>query len=91
LGLQIHTTPGHTAGHISIFDQDTGVLVAGDALTNEGRLAGSNPQFTEDEAAAAASVLKMAKLAPRTILVGHGEPVTDGAADALEQLASSLS
>jgi glyoxylase-like metal-dependent hydrolase (beta-lactamase superfamily II) len=90
-GLQILTTPGHTAGHISIFDQDTGVLVAGDALTNEGRLAGSNPQFTEDEAAAAASVLKMAKLAPRTILVGHGEPVTDGAADALDQLASSLS
>ena len=90
-GLQIVATPGHTAGHISIFDQDTGVLVAGDALTNEGRLAGSNPQFTEDEAAAAASVLRMAKLAPKTILVGHGDPVTDGAADALEQLASSLS
>jgi glyoxylase-like metal-dependent hydrolase (beta-lactamase superfamily II) len=90
-GLQILTTPGHTAGHISIFDKDTGVLVAGDALTNEGQLAGSNPQFTEDEAAAAASVRKLAKLAPRTILVGHGDPVVDGAAAELEELASSLS
>ena len=89
-GLQIVGTPGHTVGHISIFDQDTGVLVAGDSLTNEGQLAGSNPQFTEDEAAAAASVRKMAGLAPATILVGHGDPVTDGAADALQQLASSL-
>jgi hypothetical protein len=32
----------------------------------------------------------MADLAPTTILVGHGNPVTDGAADALQQLASSL-
>lgn len=90
-GLQVLATPGHTAGHLSVYDEATGVLVAGDSLTNEGGLAGSNPQFTEDEAAAAASVLKMAKLSPRTILVGHGDPVVDGAAAELEQLASSLS
>jgi glyoxylase-like metal-dependent hydrolase (beta-lactamase superfamily II) len=89
-GLQVLATPGHTAGHLSVFDEDTGVLVAGDSLTNEGVLAGSNPDFTEDEVAAAASVRKMAELAPRTILVGHGDPVVDGAAAALEQLASSL-
>lgn len=90
-GLQVLATPGHTAGHLSVYDEATGVLVAGDSLTNEGGLAGSNPQFTEDEAAAAASVLKMAKLSPRTILVGHGDPVVDGAAAELDQLASSLS
>lgn len=89
-GLQIVGTPGHTAGHISIFDEDTGVLVAGDALNNDGQLAGSSPEFTEDQAAADASVRKMAGLAPRTILVGHGDPVTDGAAEALQKLASSL-
>ncbi len=89
-GLQIVGTPGHTPGHLSIFDEDTGVLVAGDSLTNDGELAGPSPEFTEDAAAAAASVRKMAGLAPRTILVGHGEPVTAGAADALQQLASSL-
>jgi glyoxylase-like metal-dependent hydrolase (beta-lactamase superfamily II) len=89
-GLQIVATPGHTVGHISVFDEDTGVLVAGDALNNDGRLSGSNPQFTEDGAAAAASVRVLADLAPRTILVGHGPPVLDGAADALRQLADSL-
>jgi glyoxylase-like metal-dependent hydrolase (beta-lactamase superfamily II) len=72
-------------------DPDTGVLVAGDALTNMGQLAGSNPQFTEDELAAAESVRKLAQLAPTTILVGHGEPVIDGASAALEELARSLS
>jgi glyoxylase-like metal-dependent hydrolase (beta-lactamase superfamily II) len=90
-GLQIVATPGHTPGHLAVFDEDTSVLVAGDALTNEGALAGSNPEFTEDEAAAVASVHKLAQLAPSTILVGHGDPVVDGAAAALEQLASSLS
>jgi hypothetical protein len=36
-------------------------------------------------------VRRLAQLAPSTILVGHGDPVVDGAAAALEQLASSLS
>lgn len=89
-GLQIVGTPGHTAGHISIFDEDTGVLVAGDALNNDGGLSGSAPEFTENEAAAAASVLKMARLRPKTILVGHGEPIVDVGAAALERLAASL-
>jgi len=89
-GLQVIATPGHTAGHLAVFDEETGVLVAGDALTNMGRLAGSNPQFTEDKAAAVASVRKLAQLAPKTILVGHGEPVTSGATSELRRLASSL-
>ena len=66
------------------------MLVAGDALNNDGGLAGSSPQFTEDAAAAAESVRTMARLRPRTILVGHGPPVTDRAAEAFDQLAQSL-
>ena len=89
-GLRVVATPGHTAGHVAVFDADTGVLVAGDALTNTDGLSGSNPEFTEDEAAAAASVRKLAELAPKTILVGHGDPVVDRASAALSQLASSL-
>ena len=89
-GLQVIATPGHTPGHLAVFDEDTGVLVAGDALNNNEGLAGSSPEFTEDMAAAEASVIKLARLAPRTILVGHGDPITDGAAAALEELASSL-
>ncbi len=89
-GLQVVATPGHTAGHVSLFDAGTGVLVAGDALTHQGALAGSNPEFTEDAQAAATSVATLAALRPRTILVGHGPPVVQDAAQALTDLAASL-
>jgi glyoxylase-like metal-dependent hydrolase (beta-lactamase superfamily II) len=89
-GLRVVATPGHTAGHVAVFDPDAGLLVAGDALTNMAGLAGSNPQFTDDEGAAEESVRTLAGLAPRTILVGHGDPVLDGAATALRRLAFSL-
>ncbi len=61
-GLQVVATPGHTAGHVAVFDPDGGVLVAGDALINDGGLSGSNPRFTEDERAAAESVRRDAGL-----------------------------
>ena len=79
-GLQIIGTPGHTAGHISVFDEVGGILVAGDALgTVGGPLAGSNPQFTADAGAAHASIVKLGKLRFETLLVGHGEPILSGA------------
>jgi len=90
-GLQVVATPGHTPGHVAVFDADSGVVVAGDALNNNsGRLTGAAPQFTEDEAAAADSVRKLAGLQPRVILVGHGPPVERAAAAALQRLAGSL-
>ncbi len=89
-GTRIVATPGHTAGHMAVFDPDTGVLVAGDALTNPGTLSGPSPEFTEDMDVAVASVRALAELAPSIVLVGHGEPVTEGAADALAALAASL-
>jgi glyoxylase-like metal-dependent hydrolase (beta-lactamase superfamily II) len=79
-GLRIVGTPGHTAGHVSVLDEAGGVLVAGDALgTVGGTLAGSNPQFTEDAAAARATVVKLGRLTFETLLVGHGEPILAGA------------
>ncbi|GAB2577888.1 hypothetical protein Aab01nite_10800 [Paractinoplanes abujensis] len=89
-GLRIIGTPGHTAGHISVFDPSTGTLVAGDALNTNSGLAGSDPQYTENETEAAASVKKLAGLDIKAILPGHGDPITSGAADALRKLAGSL-
>jgi glyoxylase-like metal-dependent hydrolase (beta-lactamase superfamily II) len=90
-GLRIIDTPGHTTGHVSVFDPATGVLVAGDALrTNAGGLAGSDPQYTADPIDADASVRKLAALDVRVILPGHGEPLTADAAGALRKLAASL-
>ncbi|MFG1609588.1 MBL fold metallo-hydrolase [Actinoplanes sp. NPDC049265] len=89
-GLRIIGTPGHTAGHVSVFDPGTGVLVAGDALRTTDGLAGSDPQYTADQAQAAASVKKLAGLDVKQILPGHGDPLTAGAADALRKLAASV-
>ncbi|AGL17174.1 MBL fold metallo-hydrolase [Actinoplanes sp. N902-109] len=89
-GLRILATPGHTAGHISVFDPSTGTLVAGDALRTTDGLQGSDPQYTADATQAAASVRKLATLDIKAILPGHGDPLTTGAADALRKLAASL-
>jgi glyoxylase-like metal-dependent hydrolase (beta-lactamase superfamily II) len=90
-GLQIIGTPGHTPGHVAVFDPDTGTLVTGDALRTSGtELAGPDERYTADMTQAAASVRKLAALDVRTILPGHGDPVTSGAADALRTLADSL-
>jgi len=84
-------TPGHTAGHISILDTDTGLLVAGDALTLDGtELTGSNPQFTADVDQAEASVRKLADLRFDTLLLGHGDPIESGADQQVAALAASL-
>lgn len=89
-GLQIIGTPGHTAGHISVFDATSGVLVAGDALnTQEGAVLGANPSFTADMATATESVRRLAALGVTTVLPGHGPPVTD-AGPLLADLAASV-
>ncbi len=89
-GLRIVATPGHTAGHIAVLDEAGGILVAGDALgTTGGTLAGSNPSFTEDAAAAKASVVKMGQLTFETLLVGHGEPILEGASAQVAALAAA--
>ncbi|XVU29728.1 MBL fold metallo-hydrolase [Actinoplanes sp. CA-054009] len=88
-GLRIVGTPGHTLGHISVFDPSTGTLVAGDALRTTEGLTGSDPKYTADLDQAAASLKKLAALDVKTILPGHGEPLTEGAADALRKLAGS--
>ncbi len=89
-GLQVIATPGHTAGHVSVFDPDTGILVAGDALNlSTGDLTGSAPEFTADAAAADASVDKLATLEVQSILAGHGDPLTEDAGPALTALAGA--
>jgi glyoxylase-like metal-dependent hydrolase (beta-lactamase superfamily II) len=79
----IHT-PGHTPGHISLFREKDGVLVAGDAFvttmqesllavaTQKRFVCGPPKYFTPDWGAAARSVKKLAALEPNVITTGHG-------------------
>ena len=80
--LRIVTTPGHTPGHIAVFDEALGVLVAGDALTtNDGRATSWPSGSTEDPEEAQRSVAKLAALDFETLYVGHGEPIESAASD----------
>jgi glyoxylase-like metal-dependent hydrolase (beta-lactamase superfamily II) len=89
-GLQVVDTPGHTPGHIAIFDTDSRVLVAGDAISNTiDGLQGPMMEFTDDMSTAEESVRKLAALEPQVILFGHGPPIQRDAAAQLRQLASS--
>ena len=79
----IHT-PGHTPGHISLFREKDGVLIAGDAFvttmqesllavaTQKRYVCGPPKYFTPDWGAAARSVKELAALEPNVITTGHG-------------------
>jgi glyoxylase-like metal-dependent hydrolase (beta-lactamase superfamily II) len=90
-GLEIIDTPGHTPGHISIFDPIGGLLVAGDAMNGaDGGVIGANPQFTADMDTADESIKKLAALTFDTVVFGHGEPVIGGASQLVADLAAAL-
>ncbi|AWE08534.1 MBL fold metallo-hydrolase [Lysinibacillus sp. 2017] len=82
----IHT-PGHTPGHISLFRDEDGALIAGDAfvtvkqeslykvLTQEKEISGPPRYFTTDWLAAWNSVKKLKSLQPTVAITGHGLPM----------------
>ncbi|MFE5118265.1 MBL fold metallo-hydrolase [Streptomyces sp. NPDC056669] len=79
---EVARTPGHTPGHLALWQPDERLLVVGDALSDYDvgwvNLALDGP---EAAATALASLTRMADLDPRVILPSHGPvPVDPGAA-----------
>ncbi|MEO0493353.1 MAG: MBL fold metallo-hydrolase [Actinomycetota bacterium] len=90
-GLEVVATPGHTAGHISVYDREAGLLVAGDAInTLDGGVQGPNERFTADLEVANDSARRLAELSFNTLLAGHGEPIEDMADTAVQSMAAAL-
>jgi glyoxylase-like metal-dependent hydrolase (beta-lactamase superfamily II) len=90
-GLRVIATPGHTPGHVCVFDPAGSLLILGDAMTNIGnKLGGPSPQYTADMAEAHQSVKKLAKLKFQSAVFGHGEPIDNGASQAIAKLAGTL-
>ena len=89
-------TPGHTAGHISLWRESDRVLLAGDALatmnqdswisnvTERKEFCKPPAPFTTDWTAARQSVELLADLEPNIVAAGHGQPIDD--ADTAQQL-----
>ncbi|HWP57370.1 MAG TPA: MBL fold metallo-hydrolase, partial [Candidatus Acidoferrales bacterium] len=90
-GLRVIATPGHTPGHVCVFDPVASLLILGDAMNNVGNhLTGPNPQYTADMALANRSVEKLAKLKFERALFGHGEPIDKSASQLIAKLAAAL-
>jgi len=90
-GLRVIGTPGHTLGHVSVYDAAASTFISGDAITNVGgSLAGSAPQYTADMAKAAESVRKIAGLGFERAFFMHGDPIEKGAAAQIGKLALAL-
>ena len=80
-------TPGHTAGHMSLFRDADRTLIVGDAFcttkqesflavaTQKPELHGPPAYFTTDWNAARESVRRLAALVPAVIAPGHGQPM----------------
>ena len=80
----IHT-PGHTPGHISLFREKDGVMIAGDAFvttmqesliavaSQKKYVCGPPKYFTPDWGSAARSVKTLASMEPNVIATGHGQ------------------
>lgn len=80
-GWRFAWTPGHTAGHVSLFRPADRVLVAGDAvLPRITPTLGVNRQRADPVGDYAAALARLEALAPALVLPGHGRPPEDGMA-----------
>jgi glyoxylase-like metal-dependent hydrolase (beta-lactamase superfamily II) len=91
--LQVIHAPGHTPGHIALFDTRDGTLIAGDAFQTHAGLAVSGtlrwlfpfPAIaTWHRQLALASARRLRSLQPTRLAVGHGE-VFESPLEAIDQ------
>ena len=87
-GLEVVATPGHTPGHVAFLLPAHGILLAGDALWNLGRLS-PGPRYPSSALSARPATLRrLATLDVATLAVAHGPPVTHGTRERLERIAA---
>jgi glyoxylase-like metal-dependent hydrolase (beta-lactamase superfamily II) len=90
-GLRVIPTPGHTPGHVCLWHEEDGALLAGDALIVEsGELTLPASSLSHDPPQARASLAALRGLPVRHLLPGHGAPILDHAQATLTALLDRL-
>lgn len=88
-GLHVVHTPGHTPGSICLYAPRDGLLFVGDVLQARfGRVGFASRLYSDDYAAARASVQRLADLEVETIVFSHYPPWRRDARDVLQALAA---
>jgi glyoxylase-like metal-dependent hydrolase (beta-lactamase superfamily II) len=90
-GLQAVFTPGHAPGHLAFWQPQQRLLFCGDVMFNLTKMGLPFRLVTVDMAEDKRSIQKLAKLDPAIICFGHGNPVTENAAERLRALAQQVS
>ena len=84
-GFQVLDTPGHSAGHVSLWRESDRTLICGDVFTNIDTATGipglHEPKryFTPDPPRNRESIRRVAALEPALVCFGHGRPLRDPA------------
>jgi glyoxylase-like metal-dependent hydrolase (beta-lactamase superfamily II) len=90
-GFTVLHTPGHSPGHMALWHQARGILIAGDALNNRGGRLHLPPDIaTPKPAMARESLVKLSKLTYEVACFGHGPPIVGGAATAVATFVQGL-
>ncbi len=81
-GLHIVATPGHTPGHISVWEPERRILFTGDALAVVGgTIRHMSRSVTPDRDDAKRSMQRVIDLDPAIVCPGHRGPIQPSAAD----------
>jgi len=84
--LRVLHAPGHSPGHLAFHWPERGVLVAGDAIATWPRFEDGWPAFNLNLEQQRASLRRLAALEPAIVGVGHGDPITERAAQRVHGL-----
>jgi len=86
-GLEVIHTPGHTPGSVCLFAGAQGVLFVGDVLQRRfGRVSFAGGLYSDDPAAARASVQRLSRLRVKSVVFAHYPALVEGAAETLAGL-----
>ncbi len=88
--VQVVHAPGHTPGHLAFYWPEPRVLFAGDAIATWPEFSAGWPGLNLNIKQHRASLRRMAELDAQVVAVGHGEPITRGAAERVRALAKSF-
>ncbi len=94
--LRVIHSPGHTPGHVAFYREHDGVLFSGDAAMNIipiRRVVGLSLPIrflSSDWEQSKASARRLADLAPRLLLSGHGPPLREDTAKCMQAWANTL-